>query len=316
MPAAPVLSVCVSTYQRAARLDRLLAALERQAAEVPLEVVVYDDASCNTTPQVLASWGDRLPLVVLRGDRNRGPASGRNAAWRRASAPTVLFTDDDCVPQPGWAAEHAAAAGPRRVCVGRTVPDPGQAHLAGPFSRTLEVPDARFFQTANVSYPTALLEELGGFHEGFRRAAGEDTDLGCRAREAGAEVAFLPAALVHHDVRPSDWTAALRETTKWVDIPLFGRRHAGDVDGILHTRRWWRASHPRAVLAAVGLVGTAVEPWLLLLVLPWLRFRTTTAPVQARRRQWAWVLPGQLALDVSEVLVLARGSVRHRHLLL
>ena len=202
------------------------------------------------------------------------------------------------------------------VGVGPPPPDPEQAHLIGPFSRTLDVPDARFFQTANVSYPKPLLEQLGGFHEGFRKAAGEDTDLGCRARESGAEVAFLPDALVHHDVRPSDWTAAMRETTKWVDIPLFGRLHDGDVDGILHTRRWWRASHPPAALAAVGLLGALAEPWAVLLVLPWLRFRTRTWRVNARRRQWLWVLPAQLALDVTEVLVLARGSVRHRHLLL
>jgi GT2 family glycosyltransferase len=313
-----VLSVCVSTFNRAEQLDRLLRALLGQNLTEPFEVVVYDDASTDGTADVLSRWraSQRLQLEVLRGGVNKGPAAGRNTAWRASTGPLVLFTDDDCVPQPGWARAHLAAAGPARVTVGRTRPDPDQVHHTGPFSRSMDVTGAGFFQTCNIAYPRPLLDELDGFHEGFRRAAGEDTDLGLRAVAAGADAVFVEDAVVLHDVRPSDWTAALRECAKWGDIPLFAARHPGTTAEILHSNRWWRASHPPALLAAAGIAGAAWEPWLLLAALPWLRHRTGAGRVEARIRQWPWVLPAQLAVDLAEVLVLARGSLRHRRLLL
>ena len=119
-----------------------------------------------------------------------------------------------------------------------------------------------------------------------------------------------------HDVRPSDWLASVRESTKWVDVPLFAALHPGSAGTVLHSRRWWKRSHPPAVLAAVGLLGAGWHPLLLLAVLPWLRLRTGPWRVNSRIRQWPWVLPGQLAIDLAEVAVLARGSLRHRYLML
>ena len=306
-------AVCVSTYNRSARLDRLLGSLADQDFS-DLEVVVYDDASTDHTAEVLASWVGRLPLTVLRGEVNGGPAAGRNAAWRASTAPLVLFTDDDCVPQPGWVRAHLDAAGP--VTVGRTVPAPDQLHLLGPFSRTLQVEDAGLFHTCNVGYPRELLERLGGFDERFRHAAGEDTELGLRAQESGAEVAFLPDAVVHHDVRPSSVRAAFREATKWADLPLVVATHPQTARPLVHSRLWWRRTHPVAVLAAAGLLLGTRRPLAAAAALPWLRLRTGDAPVLARRRHWPWVLPVQLAVDLVEVGTLARGSVRHRKLLL
>lgn len=305
-------AVCVATYNRAPRLERLLRSLAAQ--DFPdFEVVVYDDASTDATAEVLSSWTTRLPLTVLRGDRNRGPAHGRNAAWRAADADLVLFTDDDCQPLPGWVAAHVAAGGPRRVTVGCTRPDPAQPE--GAFSRTLRVDDAQHFQTANTAYDRALLVATGGFDEGFRRAAGEDTDLGLRAVGLGAEAVYVPGAEVLHDVRPSSWTASLRETVKWSDMPLLAAKHPDTRAGI-HSRIWWRRSHPVALLAAAGVLAARRHPVALAATVPWLRLRTGDAPVNARRRYWPVVLPGQLVIDLAEVAVLARGSVRHRRLLL
>jgi GT2 family glycosyltransferase len=177
------------------------------------------------------------------------------------------------------------------------------------------VESATAFATCNIGYPRAVLEQTGGFDEGFRRAAGEDTDLGLRAVALGASAVFVPEALVHHDVRPSSWVAAVKETRKWVDVPRFAASHQ-PLEGVLHSRHWWRQTHPVAVLAGAGVLGTAATPYALVAVLPWLRLRTTHARVQARRRQWPWVLPAMLVVDLAEVAVLARGSVKHRRLVL
>jgi glycosyltransferase involved in cell wall biosynthesis len=311
----PVATVCVSTYNRADRLDRLLGSLAAQDIS-GFDVVVYDDASSDETPSVLARWSERLTLTALRGDVNAGPAKGRNAAWRQARGSLVLFTDDDCVPDPSWVRGHLVVSRPDVVSVGRVEPDPEQASHTGPFSRTLQVADASLFHTANVGYPRDLLERLGGFDERFRRAAGEDTELGLRALEAGAHAVFLPTALVRHDVRPSSLVAAVREATKWTDIPLVVARHPEATARLTYSRRWWRKTHPVTVLAVASLLGAARRPGLVLGTLPWLRLRTGELRVDARRRHWPWVLPAQLVVDAVEVGTLVRGSVRHRKLLL
>lgn len=311
----PIVSVCVSTYNRAASLDRLLASLAEQDIS-GFEVVVYDDASVDGTPDVLRSWGDRLELTVLRGSTNSGPASGRNLAWRAAVGDLVLFTDDDCVPAASWVREHLQAHLPGRFTVGRTLPDPAHSHLVGPFSRSLTVLDATAFQTCNIGYPRALLEKVGGFDERFRRAAGEDTDLGLRVVAGGATACYVDQALVHHAVRPSSWWAAVRETGKWIDVPLFAASHTADGSTVLHSHRWWRRSHPLALVASIGLLAARRHPAAVVSVVPWVRFRAPDLPGRARRRYWPVVLAGQLAVDLAEVAVLARGSVRHRRLLL
>ncbi|MCU1594788.1 MAG: glycosyl transferase family 2 [Frankiales bacterium] len=311
----PNVSVCVSTFNRAASLDRLLTSLAAQDIS-GFEVVVYDDASSDETPAVLASWGNRLDLKVLRAQSNAGPACGRNVAWRAASASLVLFTDDDCVPCPSWVREHLAAHTPAGITVGQTLPDPSDAHLDGPFSRTLTVQDATAFQTCNIGYPRWVLEQVGGFDERYRRAAGEDTDLGLRALAAGASASYVEQALVHHAVRPSSWWAALRETQKWVDVPLFAATHSSDGSTVLYSHRWWRRSHPLAIAASLGLLAAKRHPVTLVAVVPWVRFRAVDLPGRARRRHWPLVLAGKLVVDLAEVAVLARGSVRHRRLML
>lgn len=136
----PKVAVVVPSHGRADRLERLLRALAKQ--DLPagdFEVVVVDDASPDGTGAVLAKAeaSGTLPLRVLTQPVRRGPAAARNLAWRSTGAPVIAFTDDDCVPDPGWLrAGLAALDGRARVAVGRTAPSPDQLHLAGaPFSR-------------------------------------------------------------------------------------------------------------------------------------------------------------------------------------
>src|SRR6478609_4994583 len=96
------LSIVVATRSRADRLRALLAALGDG-----LDVVAVADGA---TPEVLAVLRD-APVRVVELSPGRGPAAARNAGWRAATGSVVAFTDDDCVPSPGWAAALAGAAG-------------------------------------------------------------------------------------------------------------------------------------------------------------------------------------------------------------
>jgi GT2 family glycosyltransferase len=314
-------SVVVATYRRADRLERLFAALGAQT-HTAFELVVVDDASGDGTEQRLSELAKRasFPARVVVRERNGGPAAARQQGWGMAQHELVAFTDDDCVPRPGWLAALVAAAGPDRVVVGRTVAAPDQEHRRGLFSRTVEVSDATYAQTCNVAYPRALLEQLGGFD--VRLRTGEDTDLALRAREAGAEVRFAPDAVVEHDIRASRWRSSMREAWSWSDLPGVVKKHPSVRHDLLHHRIWWKPTHPLALLAGAGAVGAAVEvargtlPWAAVLVAPWVRQRLTTRRAGVGTRRLVASLPAQLAVDLTEVGAMARGSVRHRTLVL
>jgi GT2 family glycosyltransferase len=314
-------SVAVSTYRRLDQIERLLHALAEQslpAAE--FEVVVYDDGSADGTVDAIRALASHLPysLRVHEGAVNRGPACGRNVAWRVATAPVIAFTDDDCVPQPDWLREGLAYFDDPQVVstVGRVEPAPDQYADLGPFSRTLSVHDARFFATANCFYRRAALETADGFDERFRRAAGEDTDLGLRVLALGGRAAYAEEAVVHHDIRPSELRAAASEAwRKWIDLALVVRKHPEIRSTLLYRRVFWKPSHAFLLLAIAGAVGAAFWPWAGAAVLPYLYFRVRRAPLAGGIRR-VTTLPGALILDLLEVGTMVRSTLRYRTLIL
>jgi glycosyltransferase involved in cell wall biosynthesis len=316
----PRVSVVVSTHQRAHLLPAMVGALEAQTLDPSeFEVIITNDGSTDDTAAVLDDLQRRSPLTmtVLHADQNRGAAAGRNLAWHTARAPVIAFTDDDCQPQPKWLEAGLAAMDSARVVVGRTTPPPDQERMAaGPFARALWVREAKYFETANVFYRRVDLEASGGFEERFR--AGEDTDLALRIVPTGQDVVFAEDAYVLHEVRESDFVAAVRESFRWVDLPLIVGRHPQVRTTLLHRRLFWKRSHPFAMLGVAGILLAVAgrRPWFLVLLAPWIRLRVITQPLTpGRKRRWL-VLPGGLALDVVEVAVMVRGSVRHRTVVL
>jgi GT2 family glycosyltransferase len=315
---APHISVAVSTYQRPGMLGRLFDALESQTLPVTdFEVVIVDNGSAPETFEAIRelATNTKMQLHVLRIDKNRGPSVGRNAAWRGARSDIVAFTDDDCAPAPGWL-EHGLAAMRKGggVIVGRTLPDPSMP--LGPFSRTIRVTDVNWLPTCNVFYRRPDLEAVGGFDESFVQPGGEDTDLGFRVRDVcGRTFGFAHDALVYHDVRPSRFRDAARESFRWTGAPRFFRLHP-DGRARLHRRVFWKPSHPKVLLAVAGAI-LAVFAWpALVLALPWIYYRTRVRRPPGTRRRGLASLPGTFIVDAFETIAMIRGSVRHRTIVL
>ena len=88
-------------------LTTLLAALR----DFPGRVLVVDDRP-GPEDDLGADVHDGVEVLRSGG---RGPAAARNVGWQAATAPWVVFLDDDVVPDPGWQgwlAADLAAAGP------------------------------------------------------------------------------------------------------------------------------------------------------------------------------------------------------------
>jgi GT2 family glycosyltransferase len=318
--ARPDVSVVVPTRDRPERLAALLAGLREQTLGAgAFEVIVVDDGSTvSSTQHVLAEESARGELLVhtLRNEVSVGQARARNQGWAEAAAPLVAFTDDDCIADPGWlqALLAASSATPGAIVQGRTEPEPLGGRRRGPFSRTIAVESlGPEYQTCNILYPRALLEQLAGFDERVGQpVAGEDTELAWRAFEAGAQAVFAPDALVSHAVHELGFAGALRDATRWSEAARLFALHP-QARQMLSRGVFWNGWHYCLVRSALALA----------LPLPREVRRALLAhhamQLAARARAAGagpWVAPLLLAYDAVETAALARGSLRYRTLVL
>lgn len=321
-PDLPGVCVVVATYQRAHLLPPLVAALRAQT-HPDLDVVVVDNGSSDGTGQVLAeltAGDDRIR--VLRIDDNRGPARARNLGWRSSDRPWVAFTDDDCRPDPDWAARLVATAVDTGAGIvqGTTIPPAEDWEGASRFDRSQEIRSFdRRYQTCNLLVARDLLERLDGFNETFRIAMGEDTDLGLRAEAIGTRTAFAADARVVHLVVRRGYLGYLKDRWRWADIVALVRENPdarqtftlGYFAGEMH------------VVATVAVPVTVVALWSgwwqvpVAGVLAWCAARTW----QSRRRDESaprrFALAGLELVGVAwEVACFAAASIRYRRLVL
>jgi len=205
----PMYSVVVPTYQRADALARCLAALGAQTLERDrFEVVVVDDGSAHPPREVVARARASLDVRLIE-QANAGPASARNAGARAARGDYVVFTDDDCCPDPGWlrAIDAIAARHPGCAIGGRVVNALGDGLYSTASQLLVEFlyeyfnvdeTGGRFFITSNLAVPARSFHDIGGFDVSFPLAAAEDRDLCDRWREAGLEMVYCDDAVVNH----------------------------------------------------------------------------------------------------------------------
>src|SRR4051794_25874323 len=198
--AGPEISVVVPSHDRRLRLRWLLNALEEQTLERERwELIVA------TTNSELAAIVREHPVGARHiTPHASGPAAQRNAGWRAARAPLILFTDDDCRPEEHWVERMlgAAARSPGAIVQGTPLAEPFEwAVNSSPHARTLNIkPPGRFAQTCNILYPHEVLERCGGFDEAFPGPAGEDLDLAERAKAMGVAYEGERDAVVYHAV--------------------------------------------------------------------------------------------------------------------
>lgn len=316
-PGPDRVTVVVPTMNRAERLRRLLDGLAAQTiGSGSFEVIVVDDGSTDSTGPLLERERQlgRLRLRVIALDESGGPAHAREIGWRATEAALIAFTDDDCVPTPGWleAGLRAAADLPRAVLQGRTEPDPADASADGPFSRTISVtgPDPGF-QTCNILYPREVLEAVGGFDfEAFPAVGGEDTDLGWRAIAAGFEAKFVPEALVHHAIADLGPAGRLRHALRWGPSMLAYKRHRGLRELDLVWGLFWKRTHRDLFFGLLGLcLRPLPRPLRLLAGIPYMLgvYR------RARAGGGPWWIGAYLPLvDAAEVFSVLRGALRAR----
>lgn len=192
------IAVIVPTRNRPDSLSRCVDALDRQTVNPQLDVVVVDDGSDD--PAAVAAAVAASPCArLIRFDRPRGPAAARNAGVRTADAEILLFTDDDCVPAPDWAARLAAAVehGADDVVAGVTVngsPDDPVASASEAIRGYVQRAGS-FAASNNLGAAARVLADVA-FDESYRYA--EDRDWCARVLASGYSLRVERGAVVTH----------------------------------------------------------------------------------------------------------------------
>jgi glycosyltransferase involved in cell wall biosynthesis len=168
----PEVSVVVVSHGPSPWLEECLRSIRRQTTQVAHEVIVVMNPADPAAPDA----SDALPgarWIALR--RQLNPGEARNAGWRAASGEIVAFLMVNCTVLPGWidalCEEHRRKPGHP---IGGPVRVPADSRalqaaayfcgLANRFPGEVEG-YVDHWPISNLSYPRALLEDMGGFPE-------------------------------------------------------------------------------------------------------------------------------------------------------
>jgi glucosyl-dolichyl phosphate glucuronosyltransferase len=226
---APLI-VLLATHNGSGVLRRTLEGYARaRSPETPWTMVVVDNGSTDDTPQILASFQDKLPLQVVH-----EPRPGKNLALNRAlsmlKGDFYIVTDDDAVPEPDflqvWA--DVSASHTHADLFGGSVtllfesPPPDWLRSATPYFSELFALNQRTegpISAVHIYGPNMAVrgkifqagyrfdESIGPNSSDRNYGMGSETEFCVRVeRDAAAQAWFIPAAGVQHIVRDHQMT--------------------------------------------------------------------------------------------------------------
>ena len=207
-------SVIIPTYHRNDLLAKCLDCLASNVQTLTsddYEVIVTDDGSLTTAEEMINQHYSWVKWVA--GSHN-GPAANRNNGARYAQGEWLVFTDDDCLPDPKWLeayTKNMTNGMNYLVLEGRTYVDRPRKSLAetSPINES-----GGYLWACNFAIQKQLFESIGGFDERFPFAAMEDVDLRLRLTKAGHKLFFVRDASVCHPWRHKGGWGKLKQHQK------------------------------------------------------------------------------------------------------
>jgi GT2 family glycosyltransferase/glycosyltransferase involved in cell wall biosynthesis len=213
----PLVSVVVPVYNNFNMTYRCLASVEAHGAKIPFEVIIVDDCSHDET--LLAGLIFHGAIRLVRNPTNLGFVRSCNRGRQAASAPYLIFLNNDTEVTEGWLDElYETLSGNEDIgIVGAKLlfPDGKLQECGGiiwrlgdgwNWGRGQDPNDPKFCYMRDVDYVSGaalmirahLFDQLGGFDEYYAPAYYEDTDLCFKVRESGRRTVVQPTAEVIH----------------------------------------------------------------------------------------------------------------------
>jgi glycosyltransferase involved in cell wall biosynthesis len=215
----PKISIVIPTHDRCQMLLSVLAALARQTVDPQgYEVIVVADGCKDDTVSAIKGLATPFHLILIE-QPDSGPGVARNRGAEMASAPILMFLDDDVEPEPQLVKAHLDAhkKWPGDIILGYS---PFSDELDQNDYANLELRDFwdcifaeqasvayrftfRDLITANISIQIKLFKDIGGFDERFSKLTSEDSELGLRLIKRHVRFRFASEAVgKHHAKRP------------------------------------------------------------------------------------------------------------------
>jgi glycosyltransferase involved in cell wall biosynthesis len=234
-----MLSVLLATRDRAGILrDVLETYCQIRPPASGWKIVVVDNGSTDATPQVLASFANRLPLHFVK-EPKLGKNFALNTGLELVEGDLTVFTDDDAFPRPDWLVHLRQAADAQlaySIFGGAVVPrwealppawigwiaDAGPVYtLTDPSLKEGPIPSYLVFGP-NMAVRTSVFESGTRFDcsigpNGTDYPMGSETELVVRLERAGHKAWYVEGALVEHFIREEqlreDWV--LERAVRW-----------------------------------------------------------------------------------------------------
>jgi glycosyltransferase involved in cell wall biosynthesis len=222
-------SVVIPTFGREGCVHGLLASLgaARECYCGSVEIIVVDSSHEPAAKHIAASC-EIYGAIYCQGEQS--VRWKRNYGARKASYPVILFIDSDCEVDPDIFGEHAGVYESgidrlggvygltrfvgRRSFLWRIIE---QTPFVDVFSFAEQYPFVQWAIGNNISYYKSVLEDAGGFDEGFPfRLGGDDLDLSLRVTTAGYLLKTNPRAVTYHTRDTwNSWRAILERAMRW-----------------------------------------------------------------------------------------------------
>ncbi|MEM9217949.1 MAG: glycosyltransferase family 2 protein [Cyanobacteria bacterium P01_F01_bin.150] len=251
----PQISAIICTHNRDSYLGAAIDSLLAQEFSGDYEVIVVDNASTDSTRAVVEQ---RLPHPCLHYvyESNVGLSVSRNTGAKIAKAPILAYLDDDAEAALNWlqslyqvyqSHERVAIAGGKVTLLwppGVVRPNWISDNLAGTLGLYHLGDCLQFIENPghtprglNYSLRRSFLEQIGGFdlnlgRVGTRLLSNEELHMTERALEAHWQVAYVPDALVAHNVAPERINPAwFLNRSWWQGISEYYREQLGGQNG-------------------------------------------------------------------------------------
>lgn len=206
----PVVSICIANYNGIPIISECLDSIYAQQGDIPVEIIVHDDASTDGSVEFLRRNYPNIRLIESK--HNVGFCVSNNRMATVAKGEYLLLLNNDAALFPDAIVSLLAKAKeisrPAILGLPQYDADNGElldrGSLFDPFLNPIPNLDSSRLDVGMVMgacmwIPKELWLELGGFPEWFG-SIGEDLYLCCRARLAGYKVAALGHSGFHHRV--------------------------------------------------------------------------------------------------------------------
>ena len=254
----PLISVIVPVRNRPTEIEACLRALQQlRYPRERLEIIVVDDASQDTTPEVIS----RFPVKHMTLNEHKQASYCRNLAARESKGEIVAFVDSDCRVHPDWLSELVTCFRDRSLAaVGGLVDSEleesaldryekvkSSLHLGFRPRRSSGNEPFFYLPSCNLLVKRRPFLKLGGFREDLH--VGEDVDLSWRLRDAGYQIEYRPFGVVYHKHRNRLKAFCIRRFEYGTSEPILQQ---------LHPERIKQIPFPLGAAAFWGIVALAL----------------------------------------------------------